>query len=83
MQNTGGQIHYMANRNDAVLRMQISLVPVLAEAWKVSYANLSSILKKYDILHYIETCYEQFNSTGNQGIVEEIEEFIALQGGRV
>ena len=73
----------MKSREDAVLNMQISLIPILADNWKVSISQLSDIFKKYDILGYIDTCYEMFNSTGNQGIIDEIEEYIQIQGGTV
>lgn len=73
----------MSSREDAVLNMQISLIPLLADSWKVSISQLSELFKQYDVLGYIDTCYEMFNSTGNQGIIDEIEEYIEIQGGTV
>ena len=32
---------------------------------------------------YIDVCYENYNSTGNQGIIDELREFIEMQGGSV
>ena len=71
----------MLNREDAVLNMQLTLIPILLKSWKLSLVELKNIFVKYDILSYIDTCYEMFNSTGNQGIIDELEEYIEIQGG--
>lgn len=56
------------------------LIPILAKSWKVSLEQLRDILEKYDLLNYIDICYEAFNSMGNQGIIDELEEYIEIQG---
>ena len=57
----------MSMREKEVLNMQLFLIPILADAWKKTYSELSDIFKKYDVLSYIDVCYENYNSTGNQG----------------
>ncbi len=73
----------MSMREKEVLNMQLVLIPILAEAWNKSYPELSDMLKKYDILNYIDICYENYNSTGNQGIINDIQDYIEMQGGKV
>ena len=73
----------MSMRDKEVLNMQLVLIPVLAEAWKKTYSELSDLLKKYDVLSYIDVCYEKYNSTGNQGIIDDLRDYIEMQGGRV
>lgn len=73
----------MRSRADAVLNTQITLIPILAESWKLSLEQLRDIFKEYDVLNYIDICYEAFNSTGNQGIVDELKEYIEIQGGTI
>lgn len=73
----------MEKREKEVLNMQLVLVPILAQAWGKSYTELSWILKKYNVLSYIDVCYENYNSTGNQGIINDLQEFIEMQGGSV
>ncbi|MBQ7766405.1 MAG: DUF3791 domain-containing protein [Lachnospiraceae bacterium] len=73
----------MSSRADAVLNMQITLIPILVKSWKLNLQQLSDLFKEYDLLSYIDTCYELFNSTGNQGIVDELEEYIKIQGGTI
>lgn len=68
-------------RSDNVLSMQLTLIDVMKNAWKLSYERLSDLLIEYSILEYIDTCYEYFNSMGDRGIINELEEFIKDQGG--
>ena len=73
----------MSERDKEVLNMQLVLVPILSRSWNMTFAELSEIFKKYDVLDYIDVCYEKYNSTGNQGIIDDIREYIELQGGSV
>lgn len=73
----------MCSREDAVLNMQITLIQILAKAWKVDLIKLSEIFSEYSVLSYIDVCYEYFNSTGIKGVIEDIEEYIEMQGGSV
>ena len=73
----------MGMRDKEVLNMQLVLIPILAEAWKKTYSELSDIFKKYDVLSYIDVCYENYNSTGNQGIIDDLRNYIEMQGGRI
>lgn len=70
-------------REDAVLNMQLTLIPLLAKAWNMTFPELSSLFKEYDIPGYINVCYENYNSTGNQGIIDDLREYIEIQGGTV
>ena len=72
-----------SKREDAVLNMQVTLIPILMRSWNVSSKELSEIMDKYDLLSYIDVCYEMYNSMGNQGIVEDLENYIEIQGGKI
>ena len=73
----------MSMREKEVLNMQLTLIPVLAKAWNKSYPELSDLFQKYDVPGYIDVCYEKYNSTGNQGIIDDLKEYIEMQGGRI
>ena len=73
----------MKTRDNKVLNMQLTLIPILAKVWNKSYSELSDIFKKYDVLGYIDVCYEKYNSTGNQGIIDDLQDYIEMQGGKV
>ena len=73
----------MSSRDKEVLNMQLTLIPILVKAWNKTYSELSDIFKKYDVLSYIGVCYEKYNSIGNQGIVDDLKDYIEMQGGYV
>ena len=73
----------MVGRDKAVLNMQLTLIPILSKAWIKSYSALSDIFKEYDVLGNIDVCYENYNSTGNRGIIEDIQDYIEMQGGKL
>ena len=73
----------MNERNAAVLNIQITLSSVLTQLWNISYSKLSDIFRKYDVLEYIGVSYEHFNSMGNQGIADDIREYVEMQGGSI
>ena len=73
----------MNARDKEVLNMQLVLIPLLAETWKYSYSELSKLFRKYKVLSYIDTCYENYNSVGNQGIIDDLREYIEMQGGHI
>lgn len=50
----------MTKRDKEVLNMQLVLIPILAKTWGKTYSELSDILKKYDVLSYIDVCYENY-----------------------
>ena len=73
----------MNPRDKEVLNMQFTLIPILAKAWNKSYSELSDMFTKYDVLGYIDVCYEKYNSTGNQGIIDDLKDYIEMQGGSI
>lgn len=73
----------MVARDREVLNMQLVLIPILAKEWNKTYSELSDLLVKYDVLSYIDVCYENYNSTGNQGIINDLRDYIEMQGGKI
>ena len=67
------------NRSENVKQLEETIKEVLLEEWKVDIDRLNEIFDKYDLSKYIEVCYEMYNSMGNKGIVEDLEEYISLQ----
>jgi len=73
----------MSVREKEVMNMQLVLIPILGKAWEKSYTQLAVIFEKYDVLGYIDVCYENYNSIGNQGIIDDLRDYIEMQGGSV
>ena len=43
----------MSVREKEVLNMQLTLIPLLSDAWRKSYSELAKIFREFDILSYI------------------------------
>ena len=68
-------------RNDNVLNMQITIANSMKEEWKLDYSKVSDLLEKYDLLQYIDICYEEYNSMGMKGILLDLKSYMdAMEG---
>ena len=55
-------------REDNVLNMQITIINCIRQEWNIDFCKISELLNKYDLLSYINICYEEYNSMGIKGI---------------
>ena len=63
-------------RNENVLNMQITIANNMKDEWKIDYSDVSDLLEKYDLLHYIDVSYEEYNSMGMKGILLDLQSYI-------
>ena len=63
-------------RNENVLNMQITIANNMKDEWKIDYSDVSDLLEKYDLLHYIDVCYEEYNSMGMKGILLDLQSYM-------
>ena len=63
-------------RNDNVLNMQITIANSMKEEWKINYKKVSDLLEEYDLLQYIDACYEEYNSMGIKGILLDLQSYM-------
>ena len=68
---------------DNIIYLQVSMSGFLINRWGITPEKFVEFDGKYKILWYIRLCYETFHLTGDEGIAEEIEQFIKEQGGVV
>lgn len=69
-------------RADNVLNMQITIANCMKQEWKMDYCKVSDLLEKYDLLSYIDICYEEYNSMGIKGILQDLKSYIdAMEEG--
>lgn len=71
------------SRAENVLDAKIVIINVMQKEFNISFDELSDILQKYNILWYIDLCYEAFNSMGIKGILLDIKDYIREQGGNI
>lgn len=63
-------------RAESVLNMQITIVNCIKQEWNIDFSKISDILDKYDLLAYIDICYEEYNSMGIKGILLDLKSYM-------
>ena len=61
------------SRADNVLNMQITIANCMKREWNLDFCEVSELLDKYDLLSYIDVCYEEYNSMGIKGILQDLK----------
>jgi hypothetical protein len=69
------------SRTENVLNMQITIANCMSEECNINYGKVSELLKKYELLPYIDLCYEIYNSMGIKGILEDLKSYMDLLEG--
>ena len=64
------------NRAENVLNMQITIANQMKQEWDIDFCKISELLDKYDLLPYIDTCYEMYNSMGIKGILQDLRSYM-------
>ena len=62
-----------------VLFLQIEIANEYMKRYNISLDEFNELNDKYAILEFIEEGYEPFHLMGNEGILEEIHEYIEEQ----
>lgn len=63
-------------KSDNILNMQITIANCMKREWNIDFCSVSDILDKYDLLSYIEACYDEYNSMGIKGILQDLKSYI-------
>ena len=48
----------------------------MKDEWKIDCSDVSDLLEKYDLLYYIDVCYEEYNSMGMKGILLDLQSYM-------
>ncbi|MCI8697406.1 DUF3791 domain-containing protein [uncultured Acetatifactor sp.] len=70
-------------RADNVLNMQITIANCMKQEWGVDYGIVSDLLDEYDLLSYIDICYEEYNTMGIKGILQDLKSYMDAAKGAV
>ena len=70
-------------RDDNVLNMQMTIVNCMKQEWNLDFSKISDLLDKYDLLSYIDICYEKYISMGIKGIMQDLKSYIDAIDGAV
>lgn len=64
------------DRSDNVLNMQITIANSMKLEWQIDFCKVSDLLEQYDLLQYIDACYEEYNSMGMKGILSDLKAYM-------
>jgi len=64
---------------DPVIFMQIEMANLYMERYELSPDEFLELDNKYNILAFIAEGYEPFHLTGDEGILNEIQDYITAQ----
>ena len=70
-------------RADNVLNMQITIANCMKQEWGIDYGVVSNLLNEYDLLSYIDICYEEYNTMGIKGILQDLKSYMDAVKGAV
>ena len=62
-----------------VLHLQTEIAHAYMRNHGITPREFAELDNKYDILRFIQTGYEPFHVTGTQGVLNEVESYIAAQ----
>ena len=62
----------------AVLAEKLGISDRAVSKWETrkSMPDSGIMLEKYDLLHYIDVCYEEYNSMGMKGILLDLQSYM-------
>ena len=63
-----------------IIFMQVRLIRLASEEWKISIQKANAIFDKFGILKFIKDCYELFNTEGDRAVLNEIEKVLKNKG---
>jgi len=61
--------------------LMVNMFFYLIKRWRISTARFLELDSKYSIMRLLRIGYETYHLTGEEGIAEDIEEYIREQGG--
>lgn len=68
---------------DEILDFKLTMLQIMQEGFELTSNQLTDLLERHNILKFLEIGYEYFYSMGEQGILNEIEEYVYSVGGRI
>ena len=63
-----------------ILYMQTRMIRNASEKWNRPIEIISELFEKYDVLQYIEDCFELFHVEGDEAVLEDVAEYLENKG---
>lgn len=63
-----------------IVFMQVRLLRLAAEEWNTTIQKANEIFDKYNLLKFIEECFDVFHMEGDCAVFEEIQTVLRCRG---
>ncbi len=63
-----------------IVFMQARLLRMASEEWKVTIQKANDIFNKYNLLRFIEECFDVFRMEGDRAVFYEIQTLLKSKG---
>ena len=64
------------NERQQIIYMQTRMIRLASEMWDMSIETIVKLFTKYNVLKYIEECFDLFHMEGDQAILEDITAYL-------
>jgi hypothetical protein len=69
----------MSEKSEIVF-MQVRLLRLASEKWHTTIQKASRVFEKYEILKFVEDCYDVFHTEGDEAVFDEISVVLNHKG---
>jgi hypothetical protein len=73
------RIERMGEKSEIIF-MQVRLLRLASEKWHTTIQKASRVFEKYEILKFIEDCYDIFHTEGDEIVFDEISLVLKHKG---
>lgn len=63
-----------------IIFMQVRMLRLASEEWNISIPKAAALFDQYDILSFIEDCYDIFHMEGDRAVFDEIKTLLNNRG---
>ena len=69
------------NERNQTIYMQVRLVQLAANKWKISISKVLEVFQRFNIFHYIADNFGLFHMWGDEAVFQDVSEYISNVGG--
>ncbi len=66
-----------------ILFMQTRLLRLAAEHWNATITKVNEIFAGYGVFKFIEECFDEFHTEGDEAVLYDIEQLLRNKGAEV
>ena len=71
---------FIMNERQQIIYMQTRIIRLASEEWSKSVGIIARLFAKYEVLQYIEECFDIFHVEGDQAVLEDVTTYLKNKG---